>query len=179
MRVRLRLMRPSDVDAVFRLLSDMTVIRYMSFPLFTRADAETYVNQLQPAVLGPGRYSVDRVIAPADADEMLGLCGLVVDRERDEAEAWYLLDPAVWGRGLAVQALRQLLATGFEDYSLHRIWACAVPANRASPRVMEKAGMRREGHMRQNLRIHGEWQDSLVYAMLAEEWAAGEAAPVP
>ena len=174
MRVRLRLKGPADADAVFRLLSDMTVIRYMSFPLFTRADAETFVNELQPAALGPGRYSVDRAIVPQDGDAVIGLCGLVVDRERDDAEAWYLLEPAMWGRGLAAQALRQLLATGFEDYGLHRIWACAAPANAASARVMEKAGMRREGHIRQNLRIHGEWHDSLVYAMLAEEWAGAK-----
>jgi RimJ/RimL family protein N-acetyltransferase len=172
MRVRLRLVRHGDVDAVHRLLSDMTVIRYMLFPVYTRADAEAFVNEPQPAVLGPGRYSIERAISPVDGDVAIGLCGLVVDRDRDEAEAWYLLDPAQWGKGLAVEALRLLLATGFGDCGLHRIWACCVPANTASARVMEKAGMRFEAHLKLNLRIHGEWHDSLLYALLAEEWEA-------
>jgi [ribosomal protein S5]-alanine N-acetyltransferase len=173
MEIRLRMVRPTDVEGVYRLLSDMNVVRYMLFPLFSRADAEVYVGQLQPMVLGPNRYAIDRVIAPSEGDELLGLCGLVVDRDRDEAEAWYLLDPALWGQGITTAALHKLLHLGFEECGLHRIWACCVPENGGSARVLEKAGMRREGHMRKNLRIHGEWMDSFVYAMLAEEWRTG------
>ena len=171
MTVRLRLLRPTDEDAVYRLLSDIHVIRWMTFPLFTHADARAYVTQLQPAVVGPGRYSIDRVICAGESDAAIGLCGLVVDRNRDEAEAWYLLDPAHWGQGYAVEALRHLLAEGFDTCGLHRVWACCVPANRRSARVLEKAGMRFEGHCRRNQRIHGEWHDSLNYAMLADEWS--------
>jgi RimJ/RimL family protein N-acetyltransferase len=168
--IRLRLLRPSDEDAVYRLLSDLNVIRWMKFPCFSRADAHTYVTQLQPVVIRIGRYAIDRVICAGSAGEALGLCGLVVDRERDEAEAWYLLDPAQWGQGYAVEALRHLLAEGFDNCGLHRVWACCVPENRRSVRVLEKAGLRFEGHHRGNLKIHGEWHDALTYAMLAGEW---------
>ena len=172
MEVNLRLVRPGDVEPVYRLLSDMDVIRYMLFDRHTREQAGQYVSASGPLVLGPDRFAIDRAIAPAGGGEMVGLCGLVIDHVRREGEAWYMVAPEQWGRGIATAALRKLLATGFDDYNLHRIWACVVPVNAGSRRVLEKAGMRREGHSLRNLRIHGEWMDSYLYAMLREEWEA-------
>jgi len=45
---------------------------------------------------------------------------------------------------------------GFSEMSLHRIWATCLPENPASARVLEKAGMRKEGFLVKNLKIHGE-----------------------
>jgi ribosomal-protein-alanine N-acetyltransferase len=42
----------------------------------------------------------------------------------------------------------------------------------ASSRVMEKLGMRREGHLRQHRWMKGAWQDSYLYAILDHEWQA-------
>ncbi|HEX5691690.1 MAG TPA: GNAT family N-acetyltransferase [Roseiflexaceae bacterium] len=47
---------------------------------------------------------------------------------------------------------------------------------RASAHVMEKLGMRREGHLVQNYYTKKRWWDSVVYAILAEEWRAQQAA---
>ncbi len=54
---------------------------------------------------------------------------------------------------------------------VHRIWATCLPENPASARVMEKVGMRKEGFLLKNLKIHGVWKSSFLYAMLAEEWS--------
>jgi [ribosomal protein S5]-alanine N-acetyltransferase len=172
MRVQLRLIRPSDIEPVHRLLSDMDVIRYMLFEVHTREEAERYVASNGPVVLGPDRYAIDRAIVRAGSDELVGLCGLVVDHGRDEAEAWYMVLPEWWGKGIATAALQALLDVGFADYGVHRIWACVVPANAASARVLVKAGLRFEGHSLSNLRVHGEWQDSYLYAILRGEWTA-------
>ncbi len=45
-----------------------------------------------------------------------------------------------------------------------------IPQNPASAKVLKKAGMRREGYLRKHLRVHGEWHDSFLYAILREEW---------
>ncbi len=54
---------------------------------------------------------------------------------------------------------------------LHRIIATCDPRNTASYRVMEKTGMRREGHSIKCIRKDGEWVDEYFYAILDEEWA--------
>ena len=68
---------------------------------------------------------------------------------------------------------RLLLRLGFEELGLHRIIGRCDGRNTASAKVMERLGMRREAHFRQNELVKGEWCDELVYAMLAEEWPAG------
>jgi RimJ/RimL family protein N-acetyltransferase len=101
---------------------------------------------------------------------LVGLGGLVILRGASDGEIWYLVSPEWWGRGIATQAATQLLRFGFAEMHLHRIWATCLPENPASRRVLEKAGMRQEGFLVKNLKIHGEWRSSFLYAILDEEW---------
>ncbi len=89
-----------------------------------------------------------------------------------EAFIGYVLRRDAWGHGYATEAARTLLAFGFERLELRRIFADCHPANAASWQVMEKLGMRREGHFREEKLVKGEWWDRYVYAMLAREWRA-------
>jgi RimJ/RimL family protein N-acetyltransferase len=46
-------------------------------------------------------------------------------------------------------------------------------ANDTSARLMERVGMRREGHaVAESLHRSGQWLDTLTYAVLADEWPA-------
>ena len=64
--------------------------------------------------------------------------------------------------------------------NLQRIFATCLPENPASSRVLERIGMRKEGYELKNLRIHGVWHDSVLYAILCDEWkvASGSGGPV-
>jgi len=42
--------------------------------------------------------------------------------------------------------------------------------NRASQRVLEKAGFKKEGALRKSMFVRGEWVDTYVYSILREEW---------
>ena len=53
---------------------------------------------------------------------------------------------------------------------LHRVFGRLEPRNDPSARVLEKVGMRREGHFVENEYVKGEWQSELVYAILDREW---------
>jgi ribosomal-protein-alanine N-acetyltransferase len=173
--VRLRPVRPGDEEAVLTLLSDERVVRYMLFPIFDRERARAFVARVsQPTSSSSAhpRQVVFGVETDADDGRLVGLCGLVIDSEVEQAEAWYLLRPDLWGRGLITEAVRRLVDVGFGELRLHRIWASCLPINPASARVLEKVGFRREGHLRQNLCIHGVWQDSYLYAVLESEWSA-------
>ena len=169
-RLRLRGVMPGDEEALYALLSDERVVRFMLFPLFTRERAGRFVARLQepPAPGQPPQLVL--AITERAGGVAIGLCGLVVRPEMEEAELWYLLRPASWGQGLVTEAARALVDHGFGPLALHRLWASCLPENPASARVMEKLGFRREGLLRQNLRIHGEWRDSYLYALLASEW---------
>ena len=63
----------------------------------------------------------------------------------DELDFGYVLARRVWGRGYATEALRAVLAAAFAHCGVRRIWAVCDVDNAASARVMEKAGLVREG----------------------------------
>jgi RimJ/RimL family protein N-acetyltransferase len=101
-----------------------------------------------------------------------GSCRLqVTEPEHRGATIGYALGQRHWGKGYASEAVDGLLAFGFEQLGLHRIWAVCDPANTASARVLEKAGLRREGEMLEHRWEKGRWCDELLYAILEREWA--------
>lgn len=86
-------------------------------------------------------------------------------------EIGWVLHPDYHRQGYASEAALALLRYGFETMKLHRIIATCQPENPASYGVMEKIGMRREGHFQQCIyRGDDQWWDEYFYAMLEREW---------
>jgi RimJ/RimL family protein N-acetyltransferase len=145
----------------------------MLFPRFDRVRAAAFTERFQRPVPTGSPPQAVFAIAQADAEPLVGLCGLVLDASQQQGEAWYLLEPRLWGRGIVTTAARALVTHGFATLRLHRIWASCLPENPGSSRVLEKLGFRHEGFHRQNLFIRGEWRDSHTYAILEAEWPSG------
>ena len=74
-------------------------------------------------------------------------------------------------QGYMTEALRTGLGYAFDQLKLHRLEAACLPSNEASRRLLAKLGFTEEGRARAYLRINGRWQDHLIYALLAEDWA--------
>ena len=81
----------------------------------------------------------------------------------------YVLNRNFWNKGYVTEAVKRVIDFGFSELGLHRIYATLAPENVTSVRVLEKAGMRREGHLREHKYIKGEWRDSLLYAIFESE----------
>jgi ribosomal-protein-alanine N-acetyltransferase len=73
--------------------------------------------------------------------------------------------------GYMTEAIGLALAYAFERLKLHRIEAACLPANRPSRDLLIKSGFVEEGYARQYLCIDGRWQDHVLHALLAEDWA--------
>ncbi|MBM7693870.1 ribosomal-protein-alanine N-acetyltransferase [Peribacillus deserti] len=85
------------------------------------------------------------------------------------ASAGYSMDTDQTGKGLATEGLSLLIRFAFETIKLRRIEAGVSPENTASIRVLEKAGFQKEGLMRENLLINGEWKNHFLYAVLSTD----------
>ena len=62
--------------------------------------------------------------------------------EKGEAELGYWVGVPYWGKGIAPEAVMELLRRGFEDLSLNRIYCCYFEGNEKSKRVQEKCGFK-------------------------------------
>jgi ribosomal-protein-alanine N-acetyltransferase len=83
----------------------------------------------------------------------------------------YWIDESRQNRGLMTEAVRATTAFAFESAGLHRVQAAVMPRNAPSQRVLEKVGYRREGVALRYLCIAGRWEDHILFAMTADEWA--------
>lgn len=107
-----------------------------------------------------------------DSNEFIGLIGLNMGKpDYRIAELWYKLHPDHWRKGYATEAVAEILTMGFNKLGLHRIEAGCATENIASIRVLEKAGMTREGRKREILPVRGKWLDNYFYSMLESEYA--------
>ena len=105
-------------------------------------------------------------------DEPVGGIGLMPrdDVQRIATEIGYWLGFSAWGRGIATDAVRAATAYAFDTLDFERVFAVVYTRNRASARVLEKAGFVLEGTMRRASIKEGIVLDQFMYAALKTEW---------
>lgn len=171
-RLRLRALHERDTDALFALHSDPQVMRYWSFPVWTgRQQAVGHIARLAREREALEFYPW--VVTRHDDDLPIGTCSLFgVHREHLRGVIGYALQPPFWGRGYAGEMLRLALDFAFDTLGLNRIEADIDPLNLASCRLVERAGFRREGYLRERWRVGGGVQDTALYGLLRKDYAS-------
>jgi RimJ/RimL family protein N-acetyltransferase len=172
-RLLLRPFTADDLDALHAIQSRPDVTRYLYWGPRSREEVrEGLAARLAPAGLEEEGDRVALAAVRRDSGALIGDFTLWLrSKEHRQGEVGFLTHPDHHGRGFATEAGLVLLRLGFETFGLHRIVGRCDGRNAASARLMERLGMRREAHFRQNEFVKGEWTDELVYAMLAGEWA--------
>lgn len=172
-RLRLREFRPEDELDIHEYASDPEVVRLMIWGPNTRELTRAFLARTLEEQKEWPRNSVGLAIELKGEGRVIGSIGLRVKDERNRAaDIGYVLARRYWGYGYMPEAAHAIVDAAFRRAGLHRVWATCDPRNRASYRVMEKIGMRREAHFRKNAFEKNEWRDSYLYAVLAEEWPA-------
>lgn len=87
---------------------------------------------------------------------------------RFTAEIGYWLGEAFWGRGITSAVMCEITAYAIKTHNLHRIYAMPFESNKASCRVLEKAGYQFEGRMIKSICKDGQWVNQMHYAKVTE-----------
>lgn len=171
-RLRLRPVRESDLDDLFVYHADADALRYMYWQARNLEETRAVVEkrQTQAAWTTEGEPLV-LAAALRETDRVIGELFLIWRSEANrQGELGFVFNPAYHGRGYAGEAARAMLALGFTDGGLHRIYGRCDPRNVPSCKLLERLGMRLEAHFVQSERYKDEWADQRVYALLQEEW---------
>ncbi|MBP5727767.1 MAG: GNAT family N-acetyltransferase [Clostridia bacterium] len=116
----------------------------------------------------PARYCWAIVLK--ETGEVIGTVAAPTVPERTECvEVTYAVGSAWWGKGLAPEALKAVMDFLFDRVGVNRIEAGHDVRNPNSGRVMEKAGMLKEGVLRQAGRNNQGLFDLVFYAMLKQD----------
>jgi len=153
----------SDLPSLVQHANNAEIARYLidAFPHpYTAGDGRAYLEFV--ASQAPGC-----IFAIDVAGQAVGSIALhpQTDIQRKNAELGYWLAQPFWGQGISTQAIRQLVAYGFQTFDITRIFARPFGTNRASQRVLEKAGFTLEAQFTQTLFKNGEFLDEWVYGV--------------
>lgn len=123
-------------------------------------------------VLGDPATRMFAIVA-LDDGRLLGACGLCyidwVNRNADFS-IYIGAENAYIDQTHAADAALQLLAYGFDELNLHRVWAEIYSFDAIKMDFLKFLGFRLEGRHRQTHWSEGKWCDSLFLGLLAKEW---------
>jgi RimJ/RimL family protein N-acetyltransferase len=170
-RLRLRPFTQEDAETVQRLVNDLEIVattRALHFP-YPEGAASRWISQ-QPLVWLEGRAAIF-AISLKSSGLVIGATGLEIDAADERAELGYWMDPAFWNRGYTTEAAIALVDFAFRQLGLNRVSAEHMVHNPASGRVLEKAGLRPEGLLRQHAKKWGRFHDVAVFGLVREDWS--------
>ena len=170
-RVWIRRFKDSDLAPFIAYRNDPEVARYQSWDSCDEQEARAIIRELesaQPSVTGEW---FQFAIESKQTGDLIGDCGLRVDKDEPyRAEIGFTLAREYQGKGFASEAVPLLLDYAFGTLGLHRVVAIADCRNTPSVALLERVGMRREGHFIENVWFKGGWADEYLYAVLKDEW---------
>jgi RimJ/RimL family protein N-acetyltransferase len=109
-----------------------------------------------------------------DGDRLIGGTGLhdIDFRNRHASFGITIGVPAEQSKGHGTEATRLIVGHAFETLNLNRVWLQVYEDNLRGIRAYEKAGFRKEGILRQDVFRAGRYWDTIVMAILREEWVS-------
>lgn len=173
-RVRLRRFEPADLDTFVAYRSVPEVARYQSWDApYPRAAGEQFIRETageHPDTAGEWYQFAAEL---RSTGRLIGDCAAKPEADDPrQCEIGFTIAPEHQGQGYATEAVRLLAGYLFGARAKHRIHACCDARNPASAAVLERLGMRREGHLRASTWAKGEWTDDLLYGLLRADWLA-------
>ena len=142
--VTLRPVKMSDKADFTRLANNIKIWNNVrdEFPHpYTEKDAESFINLCKTAK-NAAKFAIDW------NNQFVGMMGLVFFKElnyRKNAELGYWIGEPFWGKGIGTVALSEITKYAFEQRNLKRVFANVLEYNKASMRMLEKAGFEFEG----------------------------------
>jgi aminoglycoside 6'-N-acetyltransferase len=177
-RLSLRRLAMADWKEVLDILSDEETFRFADGQPQEEADILHWLEadgHIKLTTLGEA-YCLG--MARQDTGALVGYVTLIFkDHARRQATLGVFVQRSQQKQGFATEAINALLGFCFTDLKLHRVAADCDRRNVAALRVLEKAGLRREGEFLKSHFVHGEWIDTLWYAMLGDEYGQAQAVP--
>lgn len=164
--VSLREFTAGDIEDVHAIVGDDRVTQWLSFDSRNREQAES---MLSGVIERSARVPRDEWYLAVEAnDSVVGFVRLALSGVR-AGKLGYSIAAQHWGKGYATDAARTMIRFGFDSLELHRVSAAIGPENTASIAIAKKLGMTCEGRIRDHVFTNGQWRDSLLFAVLADE----------
>jgi ribosomal-protein-alanine N-acetyltransferase len=135
-----------DARAIFEAYAcDSAVTRYLAWrPHRTITDAAEFLTKC--FFMRQEKIAFPYAITLRESGKLIGMIEMRFDECR--MDIGYVLAAAYWNQGYMTEAVRAVISWGLDQKEIYRVWAYCDTENHPSARVLEKAGMLREGVLR-------------------------------
>lgn len=168
-RLIIRKFREEDWEDLFEYLSDEEVVHFEPYDVFS-AEA------CKEETAYRAKHETFLAVCLKDTGKVIG--NLYFEKQDfGTYEIGYVFNRAYQGKGYATESAIAIINHSMRYFGARRIVAKCNPENRASWELLERIGMRREGHLIRNIWFRrgedGEprWLDTYEYGVLASEWS--------
>ncbi|MGW4696108.1 GNAT family N-acetyltransferase [Kitasatospora cineracea] len=177
-RLTLRPFTHGDIEDTRSACSDEVTQRWLPLPRpYTREDATAWCTEVAHALRERGD-GIHFAIADTSSDRLLGTVGLKkTDWRARVSEVGYWVAPWARGRGIAAEATRVLGEWMLTDQAFQRMELRAATENTASRKVALRAGLHREGILRNAGFVHAGRVDLVLFSLLPQDLQSTAHAP--
>lgn len=156
---RLLLRRASwdDLDDIHQVMSSPAAMRYWS--RLPHANLDVTREWFPSALLDVDNPAMDEWVIEFEA-RAIGYMGIW-----KMPEFGFILNPDVWGRGLATEAAEALIPDLFGRHELEALTADVDPRNSASLRLLKRLGFAETGFASRTFLLGDEWCDSVFLTL--------------
>lgn len=169
-RLVLRGFKAEDLEFVYEHFSNPDVCQYLydNEPLGSIEKAQEIIDAYaEPETKDHNRW----VLVNKATQQEMGTCGFHCwDQVNNCADIGYDLEKKYWKKGYMKEALNKILRFGFNKMQLNRVQAFVALENKASCRLLESLGFKREGIIRENHFYRGKYYDHYCYSLLKKEY---------
>lgn len=157
------------LEAVRASLPELSHWLPWAHPRYGRSDAQSYIRESMRSWKEAKAYDF-AIRGLDDPGRHLGNISVwFISRSFKTGEIGYWVRSDETSKGIGTEATRKALDIAFNELHLHRVILRIAIGNRASERVAEKLGFTREGVLREEIKVRGEWLDHSVWGMLEHE----------
>ncbi|WP_214702105.1 MULTISPECIES: GNAT family N-acetyltransferase [unclassified Exiguobacterium] len=167
-RLEIRPFTEKDLHATFEMYSKPEVCRYLLHEPWTTENVETEFRKKRDQRTLSEKSALS--LAVLHQQKVIGDLTVWYTGMKETVEIGYCFSDSHSGKGYATEAVSGLLGELFTKLNLHRVQANLDARNVASQKLCERVGMRKEAHFIKDYWSKQEWTDSMVYAMLHEEF---------
>jgi RimJ/RimL family protein N-acetyltransferase len=169
-RLKLRDFNPDDFEAFYATSNDPIYRRYYAEHETTRTFWKEIFGRILAGTGAADRTRYQLAICLQDG-ELIGTCGVRIESlEHQQASFGCAIGRAYWGQGYAFEASRSIIGYGFSSLPVQRVYAETISENVRARALAARLGMRLEGELRQHKFFKGRWWNTVIYAVLKEEW---------
>ncbi|MCL6271594.1 GNAT family N-acetyltransferase [Sansalvadorimonas sp. 2012CJ34-2] len=170
-RLKLRDFQRQDIEPYISMCQDTKYQRFYDEEDCSTSKARELVQLFIAQALESPRSKYQLAVTLKSTGQFIGTCGLRLEGEH-QASMGCGLARGFQTTGYALEAASGLIDFGFNHLDIHRIYADTIGKNRAAIRLCQSLGMRQEALFRENRYFKQQWWDTVIMALLKQEWTS-------